>query len=354
MTAVHPALRRIPVLVLAAACAGAVCKPGPVPPLASEPFYVELAIDSLTCDVHTDESGSGALRDEVYVRVAGQTPAGHVAQRLPFSASGDGYYQFFQPQVSTRATPTSWTDERERVVPYPRLWAGSLAPGATADFVVFLGEQDNKSLDDVIEPLRVALARIEGLVPDPIVRAAVAAALPLLGAIPTRESDDVLGAFTVRLENRAGTLAATWIAARDVAPGSPEASSTTIENTSDPYVATLEAQGVAAASFRLDGTGGGRYRAVVTARRLPGPQPLDHVLEKTTDACREPAFAVHGASGAVTVARGASAEVPVAAPRFSWSCGGDRGWTTCADGTNHVTVTRDTGGRIDWTCKHRS
>ena len=175
---------------------------------------VEILMDQLSC-IHISEEGPFSDRDEVYITVVGDDPNDKIINaRLPRYKDNDDYYEFSQ---GTTSSGNNWSNQDQAPVGPPRIWAGTLKPGQSANFFVILAEQDNKTLAKV---RKVALAfltneEVKKLAEkDERAKAARAAAEKLAGLLPTQTKDDQIGAFYVEAKNQNGKLLTSWIAAR--------------------------------------------------------------------------------------------------------------------------------------------
>lgn len=166
----------------------------PPQPAGAGAIYVRVTIARMHCLKPTDNS-----RDEVYVLVAGRSPQGNIARRLP---SDDDYYGWTDNQANY------WWNQKEAQQPRPLLGGFWLAQGQSAQLAISLADQDNKAFNVVTRIAEgvAALALVAGEVDAAVVMEALAGVLSQFGD----KEDDHLGAFTVSVLNDGGKLAVTW------------------------------------------------------------------------------------------------------------------------------------------------
>jgi hypothetical protein len=68
--------------------------------------------------------------------------------------------------------------------------------------------------------------------------------------------------FSVRFTNRDGELRAAWVAVSNIQIRQGQSGSTTIQDTTNPFVEARRAAGHETVVFNMSGTGGGSYRVI--------------------------------------------------------------------------------------------
>lgn len=177
----------------------------------AQDINAKLYISEILCRTATE--GNVNDRDELYILVAGTTPAGQVSKRLP---SQDNYYEFFNDRLDsvirprTIEVPTPPLLKRPLVIHYPRftdrdqkpqgvppIWNGTLASGQSAVLVVSFNEQDNTDWTAIKNYLAAVVAKVK------IGDANLSDAIKGIGT-PTK--DNHIGTFLVTATNVNGVL----------------------------------------------------------------------------------------------------------------------------------------------------
>lgn len=333
---------------------------------AGQPLIVDVFFKELIADQVTSESGLGLLRDEVYIEVFGSTPTGNISVRLPRSRDLDDYYSFFDNTKGTSRDVSVngwkwWKTSDGALTGEPRIWSGALATGQSADLFVVIGEQDNRNLAGLSDALASGLDAAQAKSGDsPLVEGAVVAARNLVSQIPDSE-DDVIGAFSVHLQNDGGQLRTTWLPLEEI-PYRDTRGQTTLENTADHFASSLRQQGQEAISFRFDGVVGGKYRGVVAVdvRHDGGPDMAHRYLITEFDAC-DPDETLHIMTSHPQVPfllieqaqlrRGEASAFPIAplfAPNWFWKCGDSLEITKGGEDDIRYVIAERNGASIHW------
>jgi hypothetical protein len=241
----------------------------------------------------TDGSiGSLDDRDEVYIRVIGRTEDGSLDARLPYANDPDDYYEFFDGTIASASSPGSWSNKNQHKPYYPEIWEGQLTnDGDRAEFLVVVMEQDNEDIGKAKQTLGAVFGAcgeiagdIKGNIYAEIVAGACKGARELSSIIPENDYHDLIGAFLVTVENNAGELQTTYLAADGESFGRGTSAVTELKSADDgdPFLAILEREleGNAARFDTRTAEGRGRYSFTVVAepRCVGGISPVIHKL----------------------------------------------------------------------------
>lgn len=226
----------------------------------------------------TDGSiGSSNDRDEVYIRVVGRTRRGEFDNRLPLTNHPDDYYEFWDGTQANAGHPDTWTNQDQFLPYFPEIWQGLLDPGEKAELLVVVMEQDNENAGEakkILTGIFGACADGAGASKNPyaqLVAGICKGAGGLSNLIPDNDAHDLIGAFMTIVENNAGELQTTYLAADGKAFGSDvKAATQMITAGGDPFLSVLENQLAGnAVRFETSREGQrGRYELTVVARPL--------------------------------------------------------------------------------------
>ena len=242
----------------------------------------------------TDGSkGSRNDRDEVYIRIVGRKSAefGPVDFRLPVTNDSDDYYAFWDGKIASAARPGSWINKKQNSPYYPEIWEGYLRDhGDKAEFLVVIMDQDNENIGTDKQTLVTtfgACGAIAGAIDNKdakIVEEACKSAKELAGLIPKKDYHDLIGAVLVLVENNAGELQVSFLAADGESFGRHTSSTTKLESAhkGDVFLSVLEdVLDESAARFSTSTVNGrGRYTFTVAAHPIcpSAAEPLMHKL----------------------------------------------------------------------------
>ena len=167
---------------------------------------VKIAIEKMHC-IRPTENGWINDRDELYIAVAGKTPAGSLKKRLP---RNDDYYEFWE---GTRGEKRGWTNQNQRKQGKPVIWEGELENGESADFLINIGEQDNKNLPifkKIGQKILEYLSKASEENNEDKYGMYITSAKYLIDFLPASDKDDIIGTFLMRVKNYGGRISVTY------------------------------------------------------------------------------------------------------------------------------------------------
>lgn len=167
-----------------------------IEPLISQvdkPLRIRLLVAEATCAKTTENFGGANDRDEVYLLVAGATPAVKTDKKLP---GRDDYYE------AKSGTRLAWTNQDQKPAIHPIIWEGDLLPSESATFVIHIGEQDGSQLAEIMKWAADAAAK---LVPE-----IGAAAKQIVAKIPFPQGDETIGRVIAKVTNSNGAITAEY------------------------------------------------------------------------------------------------------------------------------------------------
>jgi hypothetical protein len=239
---------------------------------------VSVRIEQMSCQHISQEDklplvGSNT-RDEVYLEVRGRKYDAQgnavelISKRMP---GGDDYYEFENNTLRTMST--KWTNKDQRDVGYPLIWSGTLLAGERVDLVVMIEEQDNKDLLQVRSALSWSLDKIGSARPD--YKQYTDNLKEVANLLPTTTRDDIIGSFSVTVENVAGKIKATWIAL-DAASG---INTSILRSDPDTWIDTSDS-GHTSTGFDMRGTRGSDYDVIPAVAYTVEAFKLENVESK--------------------------------------------------------------------------
>ena len=305
------------------------------PPPASGAIGVELFISTLSNINLSESSGENTPwepeMDEVYFKVSYETSRvplqTHREPRNDRRGHEDDYYQVRKHQTKL-FNFAGWKNKHSEHVHYPRLYAGFLAPGEFMVARVLVGEWDF-SFNDVKVGIDAVSSFCE-LVPDSGVRSACRFGRGLTTHLPV-DGDDVIGAFTVRIENVDGNLNVVWLPEDRMTSDGDRPVVALVEDTDSPFVLTLEDRfDLDAQKFDMQGTNRTHYEVTAAVKVDPNVRTDAFVYQNSDshgcDDHQQVSVQAAPLGSLEPIAQGAKKEFEVffEGMDLNWSCGSEQ------------------------------